>query len=357
MIHPATNGSGDSSMTSEHSTLNGDLSACALNNPPSWNLSNISSLLEVLQCEDEDIIFDTLRTLQKVTSESLFFEPEIVDSLFLHHKDFIDSTFNKIGKSSPPPAVVTTLALISLFLHLKIALVSLQALYHLIQRDPPALTHLPSPIFPSPSPHQEYSGLSFLAALTEKLRIIFSEFQTNLPTDPSHLPKYFQLTKNDRFLVSCSLPFCGYSFLLPILLLRATSPIEVDSEIIRDLILFVKEALPTILTNISNIDNLIASLPSDSSPTTPLVCGVDTHITDSLDHLRDKCEDFVKDGLNFFINLTYKITDPHKSSFQAIILDDPSFPDLILNSLKLTNKDIRRLTIMTLVTSLFTIRG
>ncbi|KAK2944899.1 hypothetical protein BLNAU_20189 [Blattamonas nauphoetae] len=30
--------------------------------------SNISSLLEVLQCDDEDIIVDTLRTLQKVAS-------------------------------------------------------------------------------------------------------------------------------------------------------------------------------------------------------------------------------------------------------------------------------------------------
>ncbi|KAK2948300.1 hypothetical protein BLNAU_16749 [Blattamonas nauphoetae] len=61
---------------------------------------------------------------------------------------------------------------ISLFPHLRIAVYSLKALYRVIQPNPPALTHLPSPIFPSSSPHQQYSGFPFLAALTKKLRII-----------------------------------------------------------------------------------------------------------------------------------------------------------------------------------------
>ncbi|KAK2953662.1 hypothetical protein BLNAU_11383 [Blattamonas nauphoetae] len=39
------------------------------------------------------------------------------------------------------------------------------------------------------------------------------------------------------------------------------------------------------------------------------------------------------------------LTDPHKSSFQSIVLDDPSFPDLILNSLKLNHKEVTRYTI------------
>ncbi|KAK2953635.1 hypothetical protein BLNAU_11356 [Blattamonas nauphoetae] len=63
-----TNGSGDSSMTAELSGVNGDLSPSAVSSPPSKNLSNISSLLERLQCKDEDIIVDTLQELQKVAS-------------------------------------------------------------------------------------------------------------------------------------------------------------------------------------------------------------------------------------------------------------------------------------------------
>ncbi|KAK2950826.1 hypothetical protein BLNAU_14244 [Blattamonas nauphoetae] len=40
--------------------------------------------------------------------------------------------------------------------------------------------------------------------------------------------------------------------------------------------------------------------------------------------------------------------NPHKSSFQTIILDDPSFPDLILNSLKLNHNDVRVTMLMAL---------
>ncbi|KAK2955037.1 hypothetical protein BLNAU_9968 [Blattamonas nauphoetae] len=39
--------------------------------------------------------------------------------------------------------------------------------------------------------------------------------------------------------------------------------------------------------------------------------------------------------------MTYSPQDPHKSSIQTIVLDDPSFPDLILNSLKLPHQEIR----------------
>ncbi|KAK2946771.1 hypothetical protein BLNAU_18301 [Blattamonas nauphoetae] len=233
--------------------------------------------------------------------------------------------------------ILTTLARISLFTHLLIAYNSAVALYTVVQRDPPALTLLPSPIFPSSSPHQQYSGLSFLAALSKRLRIVFSEFQANLPTDPSHLPKYAQLTNNDPFIDTCSLDFCSLSFLLPTFLLITSPPIEVDLEIIDKLILFVKEALTTILTNISNIDNLIASLPSDSSPTTRSVSEGDTQLTGSLKHLKNEYYRFQDNVWRFFVNVTFCLTDPHKSSFQTIILDDPSFPDLILNTLKLTH--------------------
>ncbi|KAK2953595.1 hypothetical protein BLNAU_11459 [Blattamonas nauphoetae] len=279
--------------------------------------------------------------------ESLFFEPEIVDSLYLLHNDFIISTFRKIENTSPPPAVITTLARIYLFPHPRIAYHSEFALFDAIQLDPPSFTHLPSPIFPTYSPHQQYSGLSFLAALTMKLRIVFSEFQQNLPTDPSHLPKYIELIKDDQFIITRSIYFCSCSCEIPLPVLLATPRIEVDSEIIRDFILFVKEALTTILANISNIDTLIASLPSDSSPTTPLVHGIDTQMTDSLKELRDACAVFIGSGWKFFVNLTFEITDPHKSSFKTIILDDPSFTDLILNSLRLPHTEIRSLVLMT----------
>ncbi|KAK2944765.1 hypothetical protein BLNAU_20298 [Blattamonas nauphoetae] len=257
--------------------------------------------------------------------ESLFFEHEIVDLLFLHRKDLIVTTFSKIRNSSPPPAIFTTLARLSLFPHFRIADPSVWAITSVVREEPTTFTLLPSPIFPSSSQHQQYSGFSFLSALTNKLRIVFSEFQTNLQTDPLHLPKYVQLTKDDQFLVTRSL---------------------VDSEIIRELILFVKETLTTILTNISTIDNLIASLPSDSSPTASLVSGDDSSMAVSLTILRAKCEYYMGESWRFFVNVTHRITDPHKSSFQTIILDDPFFPDLILNSLKLNHKDNRRTTII-----------
>ncbi|KAK2953615.1 hypothetical protein BLNAU_11479 [Blattamonas nauphoetae] len=246
-------------------------------------------------------------------------------------QDFKVATFDKIGESSPPSAVISTLARISLFPHLRIAFSSLLALYKLIQRDPPTLTQLPSPIFPSSSPFEQYSGLSFLAALTKKLRIVFSEFQRNLPTDPSHLPKFIQVTKDDLFIITRSLDNCSYSVIVTTFFLRANPRIEVDSEIIRELILFVKESITTVLTNISNIDTLIASLPSDSSPTTPCLSVVKYQIIDSLNERRNE--------------VTCKIADPRKSSFQTIMLDDPSFPDLILNSLKLNRTDFWEITI------------
>ncbi|KAK2961088.1 hypothetical protein BLNAU_3856 [Blattamonas nauphoetae] len=308
------NGTRDSSMPSKQTVANGDLSPRALSCPPTWNQSNSSSLLKRSQNDDEDIIVETLQILQKVAS----------GVSFSCNQRFVVDCFGCVSESG---------------------LDDIWALYWIIKRDPPTLTLLPSPIFPSSSPHQQYPGLSFLAALTNKLRIFFSEFQTNLPTDPSHIPQYIQITKNDPFLITRSLTFCSYAFLLPTFLLKTTPPIEVDSKIIRELILFVKEALPTIFTNISNIDTLIASLPSDSSPTTPLASGVDSQMIDSLNLLRDECEDFVRCGWLFFIGVTFRITEPHKSSFQTIILDDPSFPDLILNSLQLNHKGIRAKTL------------
>ncbi|KAK2952594.1 hypothetical protein BLNAU_12422 [Blattamonas nauphoetae] len=56
-------------MISEHSVVSEAISPSDLNTPASRDLSNISSLLEALQCDDEDIIVSTLQELQKVVSE------------------------------------------------------------------------------------------------------------------------------------------------------------------------------------------------------------------------------------------------------------------------------------------------
>ncbi|KAK2952446.1 hypothetical protein BLNAU_12552 [Blattamonas nauphoetae] len=162
------------------------------------------------------------------------------------------------------------------------------------------------------------------------------------------MSKYAKLTNDDRFIVSLSIDFCCTSFSIPTLLLNPDPPIEVDSEIIRDLLLFVKEGLTTILKTISTIDTPIPSLPSDSTPTTPLISDVNTERIDSLEELRDECEDFVSDGWDFFLSLILNFPDPNKSSFQSILLDDPSFPDLILNSLKYPHKDNRETTFTTI---------
>ncbi|KAK2959452.1 hypothetical protein BLNAU_5501 [Blattamonas nauphoetae] len=117
-----------------------------------------------------------------------------------------------------------------------------------------------------------------------------------LPTDPTHLPQYIQFTKDVTFMLTDSLSFCSNSFKIPILLLKADPPIEVDSEIIQDLLLFMKESLPTILTNISTIDTLIASLPSDASPSTPLISVDDTQMVNH--------EDVRRLALSSIINIT-----------------------------------------------------
>ncbi|KAK2953247.1 hypothetical protein BLNAU_11710 [Blattamonas nauphoetae] len=67
---------------------------------------------------------------------------------------------------------------------------------------------------------------------------------------------------------------------------------------------------------------------------------------DSLKELRTQCEAFVTNGWNFFGCVTYQIANPHKSSFQTIILDDPSFSDIILNSLKLPHNISRETTLI-----------
>ncbi|KAK2943952.1 hypothetical protein BLNAU_21098 [Blattamonas nauphoetae] len=52
----------------------------------------------------------------------------------------------------------------------------------------------------------------------------------------------------------------------------------------------------------------------------------------------EACKDCVSDAWGFFVDLNTAKADPHKSSFKSIILDDPSFPDLVIQSLKLESR-------------------
>ncbi|KAK2956318.1 hypothetical protein BLNAU_8685 [Blattamonas nauphoetae] len=171
--------------------------------------------------------------------------------------------------------------------------------------------------------------------------------------NPSHLPKYAQLTKQDPSLIEESVYFCNIALSLHNQLLKAKSQFTVDSEIICDLLIFVKEAITAILINISNIDDLIATLPTNSSPTTPLVSEDDIQMEDSLKFLRSECEAFMIEGWGVLVDSTLNLTDSHKSSFQTHILDDLSFPDLILNSLQLQHQEITRMTIRAIVNIIF----
>ncbi|KAK2955926.1 hypothetical protein BLNAU_9086 [Blattamonas nauphoetae] len=148
--------------------------------------------------------------------------------------------------------------------------------------------------------------------------------------------------KLDPNFMDNSLDICSNSFHITTLLLHASPPLEVDSENIRELILFVKETLTVMLTNISTIDNLIASLRSDSSPTTSLVSGDDKRMADSLTIMRDQCEEVLSSGWVFFVRVTFQITD------------DSSFPEFVVHLLKLSDKGIRENTIKSVASIVLT---
>ncbi|KAK2950843.1 hypothetical protein BLNAU_14261 [Blattamonas nauphoetae] len=237
--------------------------------------------------------------------------------------------------------VVTTLARITLLPHLRIAHHALVALFDIFQREQPPLHLLPSSIFASSSPPPRYNGLTFLDALINQCHKVYSKFQTNLQTNPSHLPKYIERPKEDQIPHKTSLLFCSNTLHIPLSHLKATPRIRVDPEIKRKLIHFAKESFTTVITTTTHFVNIIPALPSDSSQITPLVSEVDLQLFESLKQLRQVCEAFLHDLWGFFVDVTFGITVAQKPSFQTIILDDPSFPDFIVNSIKLNNNNIR----------------
>ncbi|KAK2943955.1 hypothetical protein BLNAU_21101 [Blattamonas nauphoetae] len=220
-----------------------------------------------------------------------------------------------------------------------------------IKRVPSAFTLLPSPIIPSSSPLQQYSGLSFLAALSKKVRTVFSEFRTHIPIDHQNLSNFIELMNTNPSIVTHSLDFCSRFLNFILFVVKGSPPIKVDNKIVEGFFLFVKDALPTVLSTISSIDILITSLNfiTPTSPATPSLSGVETQMTNPLQTLRAKCEDFVAEGWQFFVNFDVPNENPHKSTFQSIVLDDSSFPDLVLQSLKLESRHIRINAIQALI--------
>ncbi|KAK2957831.1 hypothetical protein BLNAU_7265 [Blattamonas nauphoetae] len=67
---------------------------------------------------------------------------------------------------------------------------------------------------------------------------------------------------------------------------------------------------------------------------------------ESLNHLRNECVKFVRQGWDFIGWIALEISYPYYPSSHTILLDDPSFPDLVLNSLKLQSQDTSRLVLM-----------
>ncbi|KAK2949802.1 hypothetical protein BLNAU_15284 [Blattamonas nauphoetae] len=417
------------SMHSELSTPNTDCSSGEIPCETSWNVSNISLLLEALNCNDEDILITTLGELQQVADESgttdsfgdwcdflsplcnlihssglltefmdllailywksppfvrsslsseipsfilnefgdwsncpalesccscmesLFFDPETVNSLFLQNKNLIVSIFDKIGESPLSSPVLTTLASLSLFPHLRIAFSSLRALCTVIKRDPTAFTLLPSPIFPSSSPYSQYAGLSFLDALIQKLRSIFSTFQASLPIDRPHFQDYIKPTTGDSSSLSCLLGLCTNSCSLLSSLHSANPSIFIEPEIIRDFLLFVTGALQTVLSSISSIDEFIAfpdpNLPLTLSDT-PQASGVYDEMSTSLRILRDECVNFVDAAWLFFANKKTLKAIPRKSSFTSTVLEPQPFCENVIRSLKLNNPNTGHNIIITI---------
>ncbi|KAK2948638.1 hypothetical protein BLNAU_16457 [Blattamonas nauphoetae] len=120
---------------------------------------------------------------------------------------------------------------------------------------------------------------------------------------------------------------------------RAVVEERVDPAI-RESILFFKDAIPTVLSNMTSIDDIIASLQPNSA--------VSDQTLDSLRKLLIDCEDFVLRGCEFFARKPFMTPTQRKTPYQSIVLDDPSFPDLFINSLKLGNQNIRTRTFMTI---------
>ncbi|KAK2955936.1 hypothetical protein BLNAU_9096 [Blattamonas nauphoetae] len=340
------------------------------NEPGTWydsdaleNYSKISSLLEVLQCDDEVIIVDALRQLQKVASdskspsfihsslsseipsfiitqfgdwsncaaldsccscmESLFFEPETVDTLLFQHEDLILSIFRKIETLHSSPPVSTTLARISLFPSVRIAYLSLTTLLQITKRSPNTLARLPSPIFPLSSPKSRYSDIQnclarYTANVLVDIRLLF---------------------------------WCIYSCELLSLTVKNAAHSETFFQLAHDLTGFASEVLRILLHNLSSLESFQASLASTDPQSTRLQ-PEKTHTipSDTIQHPANPAESFTK-WASFFVggiwgfvaNIVSQFFFNHPPSYQYVFLDDPSLPHLALQSFQLTRKDRREI--------------
>ncbi|KAK2946072.1 hypothetical protein BLNAU_18980 [Blattamonas nauphoetae] len=386
-------------MISEPSVVNEDHSPSALDPPPSWNPSNISSLLQALQCNEEELIVEALRELQKVASESgsddtfdewyrflsplccgahssgllaelmklieilyskspsfirsslsseipsfvitqfgdwsncpalesccscmesLFFASEISESLFQQLNNIIRFAFDKIIQSSPPSAIITTLARISLFPNHRCSSNVLRTLCHLTSRDSSSIKCCPSTIFSNPSPLQQYSGLSFTYALALKLRSEFTEFNASLQHYLSEVSKTITSSTEAQNISHRPLEVCSDICLLEMFIFNTTPPNEVDIELQRTLVLFAFEAIPSIHAMHSKLDIIISdNRSSEKSPLTRILLSLVVLLERFWFILMAQCR---------------QKSRPSGTALEPLILDHPSLPALIVMSIKL----------------------
>ncbi|KAK2945186.1 hypothetical protein BLNAU_19875 [Blattamonas nauphoetae] len=115
---------------------------------------------------------------------------------------------------------------------------------------------------------------------------------------------------------------------------------EIDWDLIPDLIEFVMDNMKSSLSSLSPPDSLIHPLPRQTlviSPHAHLELVDHTQESKSLNELREGWIDDVKNGWIFFLKLIHLFPSTHQPTFQTIVLDDPSFSNVVLNSLTLNN--------------------
>ncbi|KAK2939905.1 hypothetical protein BLNAU_25182 [Blattamonas nauphoetae] len=129
-------------------------------------------------------------------------------------------------------------------------------------------------------------------------------------------------------------------------MLRSDPPIEVDSEVVFALMKLEKDVFSTVLANIPILKDIVSSLQPANSPHLQPTSEtswpqsdekkVDLEPTDPAESLLFWMANYIGNCWEYYERLVGSFPSPLQSSFQTIILDDPSFTDNFLESLKLT---------------------
>ncbi|KAK2954365.1 hypothetical protein BLNAU_10697 [Blattamonas nauphoetae] len=152
-------------------------------------------------------------------------------------------------------------------------------------------------------------------------------------------------SKNDTSLLPRMFYFVDYVNGVVLSMLNSDPPIEVDSDIVIALMKLEKDTLSTVLANIPILKDIVSSLqPANPPPLQPTSetslpqsdeKKVDQEPTDPAESLLFWMANFIGTCWEYYERLVRSFPSPHQSSFQTVILDDPSFTDNFLESLKL----------------------